>query len=96
MLEIIALYFLCRINGKLAIKKGLNPTRWKIYTVGAWIVAEMIGVILGIFLFGQNNLPGLMAMGLVSAFGGYLYIKYILEHKPDSLDDDINNIGRFN
>lgn len=93
MIEIIALIFLCMKNGKLAIQKGLKPNTWKWYTVLAWLVTEMVGVILGIALFGQDNLFGIMSLGLVSAFGGYLYIKFILEKKPDAYDEDINNIG---
>ena len=93
MLEIIALIFLCKKNGNLAIQKGLKPGLWKWYTVLAWIVAEIIGVILGVGFFGQGNLLGLMLMGIISAFGGYLFIKYVLEKKPDSFDDDIDSIG---
>ena len=54
----------------------------------------MIGIILGIIFFGQGNLIGLMAFGLVCAFGGYLTVRYILEKKPDEkINDDINRIG---
>jgi len=93
MIEIIALIFLCIKNGKLAAQKGLKPGTWKLYTVLAWLVTEMAGVVLGIALFGQNNLIGIMSLGLVSAFGGYLFIKYVLEKKPDTFDEDINSIG---
>ena len=44
MLEIIALIFLTREIGKIATKKGLKPVTWKIYTVIAWIVSEIIGL----------------------------------------------------
>lgn len=93
MIEIITLIFLCKRMGILAKQKGLNPRIWWFNTIGAWIVAEMIGVFLGLALFGQDNLPGLMALALVSAFGGYLIVKAILEKKPDSLEDDIEKIG---
>ena len=93
MIEVIALIFLCMKNGKLAAQKGLKPGTWKWYTVLAWLVTEMLGVILGIILFGQQNLVGIMSLGLVSAFGGYLFIKSVLDKKPDSYDDDINSIG---
>lgn len=93
MIEIIALIVLCIKNGKLAAQKGLKPGIWKLYTVLAWIVTEMMGVILGIVLFGQENLIGIMSLGLVSAFGGYLFIKATLDKKPDSFEEDINRIG---
>jgi len=93
MLEIIALIFLCKKNGNLAIQKGLKPATWKFYTVLAWLLTEMLGVISGILLFGQDNLIGIISLGFVSAFGGYLIIKSILEKKPDNFDEDINQIG---
>jgi hypothetical protein len=77
----------------LAIQKGLKSGLWRWYTVLAWIVAESIGAILGMAAFGLDNLIGLMLIGVASAFGGYLFIKYILEKKPDFYEDDINSIG---
>lgn len=93
MLEIIALIILCKKNGNLATQKGLKSQTWKWYTILAWLVAEIIGVFLGIILFGQDNLIGIMLLGLVSAFGGYLFIKSVLDKKPDSFEEDINSIG---
>lgn len=93
MLEIIALIFLCKKNGDLAFRKGLKPGTWKLYTVLAWIVAEIVGVIIGMMIFGQENLIGLMLLGLACAFGGYLLVRAILEKKPDPIEEDINSIG---
>ncbi len=85
MIEFIVLFFLCKQIGALALQKGLNPTRWKWYTVLAWIGAEFLGFILGILLFGfeQNDIIGLILFSVVCAFGGYLWIRYLLENKPD-------------
>lgn len=93
MIEIIALIFLCKKNGTLAIQKGLPAGKWKWYTVLGWLTAEITGLIFGIMLFGNGNIYGLMGIGLISAFGGYLIVKSILEKKPDSFDEDINKIG---
>lgn len=93
MIEIIALIYLCKKNAELAIRKGLSPGRWKWYTVIGWLTAEVAGSLLGMLLFGTANIYGLMALGLVSAFGGYLYVKALLEKQPDNFDDDINKIG---
>ena len=93
MIEIIALIFLCKKNGQLAIQKGLPAGKWKWYTVLGWLAAEITGLIFGIMLFGNGNIYGLMGIGLVSAFGGYLIVKSILEKMPDSFDEDINKIG---
>ncbi len=89
MLEIVLLYFLTKSIGKLAVKKGLPSLRWKLTLIGAWIVFEMIGLMIGVAMFGTGNLVGLIAIGLASAFGGYLVVRYVLENKPDdnSLDD---------
>ncbi|MGB4843994.1 MAG: hypothetical protein WBP16_06000 [Ferruginibacter sp.] len=94
MLELVLLYFLAKNIGTLATKKGLPPLKWKLTMIGAWIVFETIGLFIGISMFGTGNLLGLMAIGLASAFGGYLLIRYILEKKPDHNQfDDIDNIG---
>lgn len=94
MIEIIVLYFLTKNMGVLAAKKGLPAGRWKFFTVAAWIGFELLGLIVGIAMFGAGNLVGLMAFALVCAFGGYLTVKYVLENKPGSkIDDDIDNIG---
>jgi hypothetical protein len=95
MLEIVALIFLCKMNGALALKKGLKPGSWKLYTIFAWIGAEITGMVLGISFFGldKKDIPGLMAIGLVSAFGGYLIVRAILEKRPDIIEEDINRIG---
>jgi hypothetical protein len=95
MLEIILLIFLTKNIGVLAERKGLSPVKWKWITVGAWVVFELIGLFLGIIMFGQDNLVGLMLFGIVCAFGGYLAVKYNLDKRPDNLiNDDIDSIGR--
>ncbi|MFT3979325.1 MAG: hypothetical protein QM687_02570 [Ferruginibacter sp.] len=94
MLEIIALIFLTRKVGDIAGRKGLPPGRWKLYTVLAWFGCEIVGFFLGTMLFGQNNLIALMLFALFCAFGGYLLVKYNLDKHPDTMEDDINNIGQ--
>ena len=94
MIELILLLFLSRNIGALAIKKGLPPGRWKFIMVIAWIIYEIIGMMIWLGLFGTGNLVGLMGFGLACAFGGYLTVRYILENKPDDkIKEDINRIG---
>ena len=93
MLEVIALIFLCKSNGKLAEKKGLKPTTWKIYTAVAWIAAEVIGFMLGLSMFDKTNIFAIMGVGVFCAIGGYLFVRHTLENKPDALDDNINQIS---
>ncbi len=107
LIEIIALFFLCKRNGALAIQKGLSASKWKWLTILGWFTAEIVGLMFGIMLFGninvedfkdidtleKSNLYGLWAIGMISAFGGYLIVKSILEKKPNLFDEDINKIG---
>ena len=93
MTEIIILYYLCKKIGKIALNKGLNAGRWKLYTVLSFLGAEIVGIGFGVALFGQNDLLGLGALGLISAFGGYLIIKVNLDKMPDTFDDDVDKIG---
>lgn len=94
MIEIIILYFLAVKVGKQATRKGLKPFTWKIILLVAWIAFEFVGMLFGIAFFGTGNLPALFALGIASAFGGYLLVRYILENKPDKdMFDDIDNIG---
>lgn len=104
-IEIIALIFLCKKNGDLAAVKGLKPGTWKMYTIGAWILAELLGCILGLMMFAQagsltadkmpqSTMLSISAVALFAAFGGYLFVRRTLENKPDnSLKNDINEIG---
>ena len=93
MLEIIALIFLTKDVGKLAMAKGLKPLTWKIYTVVAWIISEIIGVFVGALIFGTDNLFSVVLIGLTFAITSYFFIKARLNKLPDYFDDDINNLG---
>lgn len=95
MLEIIALIFITRRMGTLAHDKGLKPGTWKLYTVLAWFAGEIPGAVLGILIFGMNNLISVELVALAGAITGYFVIKHILSKKPDaSIEDDINQIGQ--
>lgn len=93
MIEIIALIFLCRHMGNLALKKGERPLKWKVITILCWFTAEILGLVLGAMFLGTSNLIGLMLIGLMSAVGGYLIAKAQLEKLPDVYEDDIDQLG---
>ena len=93
MIEIIALIFLGRHMGRLAVTKGERPLKWKVITILAWFAAEVMSLMLGIMFFGTGNLIGLMLIGLISAVGGYLIAKAQLEKLPDVFEDDVDNLG---
>jgi hypothetical protein len=93
MLEIIALIFLTKKMGALAIDKGLKSGTWKLYTVLAWIGGEIVGIIIGLSIFGQENLFPVVLLGLGCAFTGYYIVNVTLSKKPDVFDD-IDSIGQ--
>jgi len=93
MIEIIALIFLCRHMGRLALSKGERPLKWKVITIVCWFAAEIVGLVLGAMFLGTSNLLGLMLIGLMSAVGGYLVAKAQLEKLPDVYEDDIDRLG---
>jgi hypothetical protein len=94
MIEIIVLIFLTREIGKLAHDKGLKPRTWKIYTVLGWFITEVIGIVVGVMIFGKDNLFSVILVGLTFAITSYFIIKAQLNKLPDqSFDDDINNLG---
>ena len=94
LLEIIALIFLTKSIGKLALQKGLKPITWKIYAVSAWLAAEIIGIVVGLFLLNSRDLVALALLGWIFAVGGFLIVRSGLQNKPDEMpDDDINRIG---
>lgn len=94
MLEIIALIFLTKEIGKIAITKGLKPGKWKLYLVLAWFFSEIIGFSIGIVIFGINNMVSAALVGIAFAVTGYFIIKSSLVKRPDALEDDINQIGQ--
>ncbi|HEX2683794.1 MAG TPA: hypothetical protein VHL77_07670 [Ferruginibacter sp.] len=93
MLEIIALIFLTKNIGALALKKGLKPGLWKLYTVLSWIGAEIIGIIIAASILGADNIIFAALIGLACAVGSYFVIRAILNKRPDAMEEDINRIG---
>ncbi|MEO8823339.1 MAG: hypothetical protein ABI366_07160 [Ginsengibacter sp.] len=95
MLDLIILYFLTKEIGKIALQKGLKPITWKIYTIVAWIASELIGLVIGVMIFGVNNIVSIVLVGITFAITSYFIIKAQLNRLPDkTFDDDINNIGK--
>ena len=93
MLEIIALIFLTKNIGNLAIQKGNTPGMWKLYTVLCWIGGELLGIIIGYMIFGQEATIPAFICGYGCAVAGYFILKLILNKKPDAIDE-ISLIGQ--
>jgi len=95
MLEIIALIFLTRQVGRMADDKGLKSSTWKLYTVLAWFAGEIFGALVGLVIFGPDNIFSVLMVALAGAVTGYYILKTNLAKRSDiTMDDDINNIGR--
>jgi hypothetical protein len=94
MLEIILLIFLTRNIGKIAVRKGLKKTHWIFYTIGGWVLTEILGILVGFMIFSQDNLFSIMMVGIAFAITSYFIIKAQLEKLPD-VDNDIDQIGRY-
>ena len=93
MLDIIILIFLTRSIGELAERKGLKPGQWKVYLVMAWLGGELLGIFIGLMLFGLDKPLMILLVALPCAIAGYHIIRNTLDRKPDVLNDEINQIG---
>ena len=93
MLEIIILIYLTREIGRLATRKGLKSTAWKIYLILGWCSLELIGSLLGLMIFGMHNLISVMLVGWAFAVTSYFLIKARLHSLPDSFEEEVNKIG---
>ena len=95
MLEIIILFFLTKKIGILAHSKGLRAGRWKLNLVLAWLLAELLGAVVGVIVFGADNLVSCLLLAIGLAATSYILLKNYLTKLPNVFDeDDINNIGR--
>ena len=95
MLEIIALIFLTKHIGRIAADKGLKPGIWKLYTVLAWIAGEFLGAVVGVLIFGTDNIFSVILVAVAGAVTGYFIIKANLSKRPDVFDE-IDQIGDNN
>ena len=92
MLEIIVVYNLVKYIGKIADKKTRKPGSWKLAVVVSWILAEVVGVAIGMLLF-EGYIYYILGIGL--AVASFFIIKAILNSKPDLQDDNwIEQIGQ--
>ena len=94
MLEVIALIFIAKYIGKLAIKKGLKSGPWKMYTIVFWFAVEIIGIAVGLFILNSRDIIALQLLGWVFGVGSFLVIRSTLLKKPDyTAEEEINRIG---
>lgn len=87
MLEIIALIFLGRKNGDLAVRKGLNRSTWIAITIVAWLVAEFAGAFLFVMILQTTSFGALILPAYGFAIISYFIVRGILDRKPDVVQD---------
>lgn len=80
MLDIILLVLAAIHIGNIALRKGLKPGKWRLYTVLAWLGAEFAGILLGLFFFGIENILSIILLALGMAAGTYFAIKARLDN----------------
>ena len=67
MLEILAIVGLCKFIGAKAAEKGLTAIVFQILIVLFWIGGEVVGFIVGLFIFGMDD--GLNLPAIAVAYG---------------------------
>ncbi|HMN32917.1 MAG: hypothetical protein IT215_05150 [Chitinophagaceae bacterium] len=89
MLDIIAMVLLTMYNGRIAQKKGLNGGTWRLYTVVAWVVGEIIGTLVALLFFTPSDFINPKVSLKVSllvipfAFAGFHFVNYLLEKRTN-------------
>ena len=100
MFEIIILFFACRYIGKLALKKGVSPTKWKLITILSFFIFAMIGMNISMYNLSYpkietmqqsielfKNHPEFIFINLFIGFGGFLLVRFYLERKEDKVEE---------
>ena len=86
MLELVALYFVFREAGRLALEKGYSPLRWKIHAFMAWFFGELVGVFIVLTYF-PDQLTTMLIIGICMAYLSYLVLKKYWDTLPYNPQD---------
>ena len=87
MIEIICVIWLLNQNGKIAIARGQNPSKYRVITLGLWFGLEVLGTIAGTLIaltFAPNSKPLMIAyaFGITGALLGALLSRVIVNRAP--------------
>lgn len=96
MLEVFAIISLCRVNKNNAIKHGRRPGGYIALTIILWVVLELIGTIIGLFLFNgeYSSYLAVLLCGLPCAALGGLISFLIAKNAPQGNYVDPSMIHR--
>lgn len=96
MLEVFAIISLCRVNKNNAIKNGRRPGGFIALTIILWVVLELIGTIIGLFIFNgeYSSYLAVLLCGLPCAALGGLISFLIAKNAPQGNYVDPSMIHR--
>lgn len=83
MLEILAVIFLSGKIGTLAEQKGQKKGKWKAYAILGWFISEIVGIAIGISMFGAEEFTPMLLLGYSLAILSYFAIRQTLQKMPD-------------
>jgi hypothetical protein len=87
MLEILAIIYLYRTNGRIAEKKGYEPGKYKAFSFLLWIGGEIAGAIFGGILsailgYGDEGRGLIYLFGLAGALAGAGLSRWLVTRLP--------------
>ena len=87
MIEILCVIWLLNQNGKIALARGQNPSKYRIITIGLWFGLEVLGTIAGTYIaltFAPNSKPLMIAyvFGITGALLGAFLSRMIVNRAP--------------
>lgn len=87
MIEILCVIWLLNQNGKIALARGQNPSKYRIITIGLWFGLEVLGTIAGTYIaltFAPNRKPLMIAyaFGITGALLGAFLSRMIVNRAP--------------
>ena len=94
MIEMFALAYFIKQIRKIALQKGIKPSKWIIATVVSWFTIEIIVFAVGFIAFNmrEDGILVLIIPALVLAATSAFLILGRLKNEPDL--ESINNIGK--
>lgn len=93
MLELIGIITLGKAIQKIVTEKGLKPTKYILLMVILWLGFEVIGLFVGMILFG-NVMTGYLLAFPGAAMGGYISYSVARNATPAQNEYRIEDFGK--
>jgi len=88
MIDLILLFFLARHISRIALAKGLKRGPWIVFTIIAWMIAELFGLAFAVNMFGIKNFIAINLFAIFCGLGGYLLVHAFIQKTPARKDDE--------